>query len=163
MDLLDRLLGHDRWTTARLLDLGRDLSDAELDQEFDIGRCTLRKTLDHMIFNVAAWTGVMTGQPPDDERDTSSVDAFLARHERNYDAFASLARTLQENGRLDDTFVDRHGVTQSFGGTIIQIILHNHGHRTEILHILQRLGVENLPDGDPQEWEHMTGRITRQG
>jgi uncharacterized damage-inducible protein DinB len=159
MDLLDRLLGHDRWTTARLLDLSRDLTDAQLDQPFDVGRSSLRATFEHMIFNVAAWTGQMTGQPPHDARDEQSVDGFLRRHESNYDAFAALCRQLQEEGRLDDTFVDRHGVTQSFGGTIAQIILHNHGHRTEILHILQRLGVRNLPDGDPQEWEHITGHI----
>lgn len=159
MDLLDRLLGHDRWTTTRLLELSRDLTDARLDQEFDIGRRTLRDTYEHMIFNVAAWTGQMTGQPPDDARDDQTVGGFLRRHERNYEAFAALCRHLHDEGRLDDTFVDRHGITQSFGATIAQIILHNHGHRTEILHILQRLGVKDLPDGDPQEWEHMTHRI----
>lgn len=48
---------------------------------------------------------------------------------------------------------------QSFGATIFQVIHHNAGHRSEVLHILQRLGVPDLPDGDPQEWEHLTGRI----
>ena len=32
-------------------------------------------------------------------------------------------------------------------------------HRGEVLHMLQRLGVPDLPDGDPQEWEHLTGRV----
>src|SRR5688572_16657515 len=49
MDLLDRLLGHDHWTTARLLELSRDLTDAHLDQPIDIGHQTLRETFDHMI------------------------------------------------------------------------------------------------------------------
>jgi hypothetical protein len=37
MDILDRLLGHDAWTTRQLLLRCRDLTDAQLDREFDIG------------------------------------------------------------------------------------------------------------------------------
>ena len=44
MDLLDRLLGHDRWTTARLLNLSRGLTDVQLDQPFDVGHQSLRTT-----------------------------------------------------------------------------------------------------------------------
>jgi uncharacterized damage-inducible protein DinB len=158
MALLDRLLGHDRWTTARLLELSRNFNDAQLDQPFDVGRSSLRDTFEHMIFNVAAWTGQMTGLPPADVRDDQTVEGFRRRHERNDDAFAALCRQLQGEGRLDDTFVDRHGVTQSFGATIAQVILHNHAHRTGIPHMLQRLRVRDLPDGDPREWEYVTRR-----
>ena len=65
MDLLDRLLGHDHWATAQLLVLSQGLTDAQLDQPFDIGHRTLRDTFEHMIFNVEAWTAVMAGQPVD--------------------------------------------------------------------------------------------------
>ena len=44
MDLLDRLLKHDRWATDQLLEVSRGLSDAQLDQAFDIGHRTLRET-----------------------------------------------------------------------------------------------------------------------
>jgi hypothetical protein len=44
MDLLDRMLGHDQWTTARVLGLSRDLTNAQLDQPFDVGHGTLRET-----------------------------------------------------------------------------------------------------------------------
>ncbi|HWB09145.1 MAG TPA: hypothetical protein VG826_07975 [Pirellulales bacterium] len=37
MDLLDRLLGHDAWTTRRLPSCCQGLSDEQLDHEFDIG------------------------------------------------------------------------------------------------------------------------------
>ena len=156
MDVLDRLLGHDCWTTARLLELSRGLTDAQLDQPFDIGRRTLRATFDHMIINVGAWTALMAERPFDPQRDDRSLAALSERHERFYPAFAALARRLRDEGRLDDTFLDRYGIRQSFGGTVIQIILHNAGHRSEVLHILQRLGVPDLPNGDPQEWEHAT-------
>jgi hypothetical protein len=35
MDLLDRLLGHDRWTTARLLERCRELGTEQWVQPFD--------------------------------------------------------------------------------------------------------------------------------
>jgi hypothetical protein len=44
MNLLDRLLEHDDWATAQLLDLSRTLTDEQLDQEFDIGHRTIRGT-----------------------------------------------------------------------------------------------------------------------
>jgi uncharacterized damage-inducible protein DinB len=156
MDLLDRLLGHDHWTTARLLDLSRGLTDAQLDQDFDIGQRTLRDTFDHMIFNVAAWTAEMAGDPIDREREDRSVAALRARHDRAYSAFADLARWLRDEARLDETYVDDYGQPQTFGGTIAHVILHDAQHRGEALHILQRLGVEALPEGDPLEWEHET-------
>jgi hypothetical protein len=63
MDLLDRLVGHDHWATAGLLELTRNLTDAQLDQPFDIGHRTLRATFEHMILNVEFWTTLMAEQP----------------------------------------------------------------------------------------------------
>lgn len=159
MDLLERALGHDRWTTERLLTLSQDLNDEQLDREFDIGRRSLRMTFDHMILAVETWAGLMAGEPVRREHRPTSVDDYLLRHRNSYDRFANLARDLAASGRLDETFVDHHSIRQSYGATILQVILHNTHHRGEILHILQRLGMKDLPDGDPQEWEHSTGRI----
>ena len=75
MDQLDHQLGHDRWTTTRLLNLSQGLNGEQLDQEI--------------------------------------------------------------------------------GATILQVSMQ---HRSEVLHILQSLGVPNLPDGDVQEWQHLAGR-----
>ncbi len=154
MDLLDRLLGHDRWTTAQLLDLCRGLDDAQLDQPFDIGHRTLRETFGHMIFNVEAWTAEMEGRPVERSGEAASLDAMADRHERAYAGFAAFARRAHDDGRLDDTFVDGWGVRQAIGSTIAHVILHDAQHRADVLHILQRLGVPGLPEGDPQEWEH---------
>jgi uncharacterized damage-inducible protein DinB len=158
MELLDRLLGHDQWTTARCLELSRDLTDDLLDQPFDIGHRTLRATFAHMIYNVGFWTRLMLGETPGDHPESPSLAEMTEVHERTYPDFADLAHQLCEEGRLDKTFTDHYGITQTFGATIIQVILHNHQHRGDVLHILQRLGVPDLPDGDPQEWEHFTGQ-----
>jgi hypothetical protein len=42
MDLLDRLLGYDAWTTQQLLVRCQDLTDEQLDREFDMGYVTKR-------------------------------------------------------------------------------------------------------------------------
>ena len=44
MDLLDRLLGHDAWTTRQLLDICSTLSDEQLDREFDLGHSATGNT-----------------------------------------------------------------------------------------------------------------------
>lgn len=153
MDLLDRLLDHDHWATAQLLDLSRGLTDAQLDQPYDIGHKTLCATFDHMIFNVAAWTANMAEQPVNVQRDDRSLAALIDRYERANAAFATFARQMRDEERLDDTFVDGYGYPQTFGGAIIHVILHNAEHRGEALHILERLGVPDLPEVDHALWD----------
>ncbi len=153
MDLLDRLLGHDAWATTQLLELSRDLADAQLDQPFDIGHRTLRATFEHMIFNVEAWTAGMAGQPADAQRDDQSLAALVERHERACETFAAFARQVRDEGRLDDTFGDNFGEAMTFGGAILHVVLHDEDHRTEALHILQRLGVPDLPEVDHGLWD----------
>lgn len=163
MDLLDRMLGHDRWATNQLLELCRPLTDAQLDQEFDIGHRTLRETLDHMVYVIDFWTGWMDGRPVHHDRTMQqrdrSIAAFIERHERYQEGFAALARRVQDEQRLDDTFIDHNGIRQSQGATILQLLQHHAQHRSEVRHMLERLGVTGLWDYDPQEWEHVTGRV----
>ena len=160
MDLLDRMLGNDQWATTQLLALSRELTDAQLDQEFDIGHRTLRETFDHMISVVDFWTGLMTGRPVPHDRTTQQYDrslpALIERHEQFSASFAEFARRAQAEQRLVDTFVDHYDYRQTVGSTIIQVMLHNALHRSEARHILVRLGVPVRGDYDPQEWEHAT-------
>lgn len=158
MDLIDRMLEHDRWATSLLLELSRDLTDDQLDRVFDIGHETLRATFDHMIFNVAGWTASMAGQVNDPDLLTHQSDRSVAdlidRHNRSYDTFAAVSRRVRDEQRLDDTFVDHFGERPTYGGSIAHIIMHNAEHRTEVLHILKRLGLEDLPEIDLLLWEH---------
>ncbi len=155
MDLLDRLLEHDHWATAQLLELSRNLTDAQLDQEFDIGHRTVRETFEHMIINVGFWTGLMTEQPGDAQCDDRSLAALIDRHERAYATFATFARQMRDEQRLDDTFIDHYDARKSFGGTVLMVVEHNAGHRTEALHILARLGVPDLPEVDLGVWDYL--------
>jgi uncharacterized damage-inducible protein DinB len=166
MDMIDRLLEHDRWATSHLLGLCQDLTDNQLDQEFDIGLRTIRQTFDHQVHNIVFWTAQMAGHPLtaeyDAERAQRTVPQLIQRHNRAYDEFASLARRLRDEGRLEETFEDHFGMPPSFGGTIIHVTLHNEWHRSEIVHMLTRIGVhEEPPEVDHLLWEHVVnGRTT---
>ena len=155
MDLLDRLLEHDQWATTRLLDLSSNLTETQLDQEFDIGHRTLRDTFEHIIVNIEFWTALMTEQPVDEQQDDRSVAALIDRHERFYSTFAALARQFRDEQRLDETFIDHYDARKSFGGTILHVVLHNAEHRTEAVHILERLEVPDVPEVDLGLWDYM--------
>lgn len=83
MDFLDRLLGHDAWTTEKLLQQARSLPDAPLDQAFDLGHGTVRRTLEHIIGNMEVWTDLMNAVPqcklPDPPEHWRTLDGL---HER---------------------------------------------------------------------------------
>ena len=154
METLDRLLEHDRWATDRLLDLCATLSDEQLDREFDIGHQTIRQTFMHDIYNIAAWTKDITESsqevefPPD-----TAIPTLRAWHERAYDAFATFARAIRDAERFDDTFPHEHGGEMTYGGAILHVILHDEGHRTEVLHILNRLEFPGVPELDHALWD----------
>jgi uncharacterized damage-inducible protein DinB len=70
-----------------------------------------------------------------------------------YDDFEQFARTIRDEDRFDDTFTDAWNYPQTFGAAILHLILHNDEHRQEILHILNRLEVENIPEIDHALWD----------
>src|SRR5437899_9406862 len=63
MTILDRLLGHDAWTTRQLLLRCRDLTDEQLDRRFDIGDRSLRETFLHILGAMENWTDRMAARP----------------------------------------------------------------------------------------------------
>jgi uncharacterized damage-inducible protein DinB len=114
----------------------------------------LRATFEHLIFNIEAWTAMMAGQPLAVSRDNRSLAALCDRHERAAAAFATVSRQARDAQCLDAVFVDDAGSYQTLGGTIAHVLAHNMEHRSEARHIMARLGVVDLADVYPQEWEH---------
>ena len=158
MDLLDRLLGHDAWTTRQLLLRCRELSDEQLDREFDIDHESVRSILQHMIGNVEVWTALMRGTlvARTDPSARPSIDEFLARHDAASADFAALARDVAAADRFDDLWVDRLDdppTEKTYGGAIGHVLTHNMHHRAHLLLMLGRLGLTDLPEGDLLGWE----------
>lgn len=161
MDLLDRLLGHDAWTTRQLLQRCQDLSDGQLDREFDLGHRTVRATLAHLIRNVEIWSQLMAGQRVV-ERSGVSVAELMTRFDRAAAELALLARQVAERGAWDERFLDtldRPPREKTLGGGIAHVITHSMHHRAQLLFMLRRLGVEGLPEGDVLTWEQQTGQV----
>jgi hypothetical protein len=135
--------------------VSRGLTDVQFDRPFDVGHRTLRTTFEHMIFNVEFWTALMAERPVDIQPDDRSLAALIERHERSYATFAT--RRLRDEHRLDDTYVDHFAARRTLGGTILHVVvLLNTEHRSEALHILERLGVPDLPEVDHGLWDHET-------
>ena len=155
--LLNRLLGHDHWTTCQILGLAATLSDQQLDHEFDIGHKTVRRTLDHLIRNIECWTDLMTASPVRPRPDANLSIAFLAeRHETASSEFMHFAHDIVEQNRLDEAFLDPLDdppCWKSYGGAFVHLATHGMHHRAQLLFMLRRLGVENLPEGDALSWE----------
>ena len=163
MDLLDRLLAHDTWTTRQLLILAQPLTEAQWTQPFDIGHVTLRETFEHMIYNVETWTALMNGeQNPSEQPAFEGLTAadLLVRHQAAMTAFTALAHRLRDANAWDERWVDILDVPpqeKSYGGTILHVITHNMHHRGEVMHMLHRLGVEGVIEGDLLSWEAAAG------
>lgn len=159
LDLLDRLLGHDAWTTREVLERCRELNDAQLQQSFDFGHETAYDTLVHMIGNVRTWTDLMKGVTivrHEADWQGLSVEDFIERHETSYADFEDLARRIRDEGRFEELWVDKLDnppTEKTYGGAIAHVITHNMHHRGELLHMLARLGVPDLPEGDVLGWE----------
>jgi uncharacterized damage-inducible protein DinB len=161
MDLLDRFLGHDAWTTREMLLRCRHLSDEQLDRDFDIGHRTLRRTFIHIVWNMEVWTDVMNGVPqrPNRNEDPAgrSIDGLIERLDVVAEEFAELATRITREGRLDEIWVDTLDdppTTKSYGAAIAHVITHSMHHRAQVLYLMRLLGVKDLIEGDVLSWEN---------
>ncbi len=160
MDLLDRLLGHDAWTTRQILGLCESLTDAQLDREFDIGHRSVRATLAHLIWNMEAWSGMMAaGFDLPEAREIAkrrTIPEMTARLDRAAAILSQVARSVSQRGGWDDEWddpLDDPPTRKTYGGAIAHIITHSMHHRAQLLYLLRLLGVPNLPEGDVLSWE----------
>lgn len=157
LDLLDRLLEHDAWTTQRVLELAQALDDTQLDAEFDIGHRTWRATARHMVGNIEVWTDLMAERPVRAmPAEPQTLSVLQARFAAAYRDFAAVARAARDAGRLNALYLDvldQPPRAKTLGGTLLHVVTHNHMHRSELLHMLQRLGVNDLIEGDVLSWE----------
>jgi uncharacterized damage-inducible protein DinB len=156
MDLLDRLLGHDEWTTRLLLDLCEGLSEGEFDREFSIGHGSLRTTFDHIVHNVEVWTQLMAHQTVVRQADRT-IPGMRRRLEKAFGLLREVARDIAERGAWNETWIDYledPPRETEYGTSIAHVITHSMHHRAQVIHMLRQLGVSPLPEGDVFSWEN---------
>ena len=155
MDIIDRLLGHDSWTTRQLLLACKALPEVALDREFDIDHRSLRKTFVHMIRNIEVWTDLLNQRPVQD-RTGESIDELLIRLDGISRDFVKMTREIVREQRWDDGFVDhldQPPKLRTFGGTIGHVITHNMHHRAQIMFLMEKVGLAEHIEGDLLSWE----------
>ena len=155
MDILDRLLGHDTWTTRQLLLACQSLPDKSLDREFDIDQGSLRKTFLHIVENMEVWTDLICERPVQ-ERTGSTVPELIERLSIISRDFANMARRIAREQRYDDCFVDTLDDPprlKTFGGAIGHLLTHSMHHRAQIMFLMERVGLKEHIEGDLLSWE----------
>ncbi len=157
MDLLDRLLGHDAWTTALLLQQCESFSDEQLDRAFDIGPGTLRATFDHIVWNMEAWSAAMEGSAPISRPTDKTIAGLQKRLQAAAEQLRRIAHRVADANAWDELWtdhLDQPPNQKRFGTSIAHVITHSMHHRAQILNMLKRSGVTNLPEGDVFSWEN---------
>lgn len=155
MDILDRLLGHDTWTTRQLLIACQSLPDDLLDKEFDIDHKSLRETFIHIIENMEIWTDLLHERAVQ-EKTGNTIPELLERLSIVSRDFANLAIIIAREKRYDDCFIDtldNPPMKKTFGGAIGHVITHNMHHRAQIMFLMEKAGLKNHIEGDLLSWE----------
>lgn len=155
MDILDRLLGHDTWTTRQLLLACQSLPDDLLDKEFDIDHRSLRETFVHMIGNMEIWTDLLCERTVQKKKG-NTIPELLERLSIVSRDFTNIARKVAREGRYDDCFIDtldNPPQKKTFGGAIGHVITHNMHHRAQIMFLMEKVGLKDHIEGDLLSWE----------
>ena len=164
MDLSDRLVEHDHWHTARLLEQAAALSEEALDRavrpgwmvhSFEGPEPDVRTMLDRIVFTKEVWTAAIAGREFPAERDRS-IAGQKARLAAVQPQFAALVRRIRDRNEWDDVFVDalcQPPVSFTFGSVIAHILTVSVVRRQTVMEVLRELGVADVETRDPIEWE----------
>lgn len=164
MDLSDRLVEHEYWHTARLLEQAATLPDDALDRpirpglivhDFEGPEPDVRTMLERIVFTKEVWTAAIGGRdiPP---RDARSIAALQRRHAEVQPQFSALVRRIRDRNEWDDVFVDAlctPPVSFTFGSVIAHILTASAIRRQMAIGALRELGVADVETRDPIEWE----------
>jgi len=161
MTILDRLLGHDAWTTRQLLMRCVALPEEDLNRFFDIGNRSLLGTFDHIISVMESHTDLMMGRLTEEYykkmkpfRGDVTIYGMLKRLTIISQELTVFASRVDREGNADDMVINPNtGTGRSFGGVIAHIITHSMHHRAQVMYILDQLGVPNIIEGDALGWE----------
>ena len=165
MDMTDRLLEYDAWSTARLIENAEQLKAADLDREIRPGHVvfsfagpepSVRLMFANHVYEKEVWVAAMSGDKIPTESD-NDLSALRVRHDTAAKRFRDIARGIRDRGEWDDAFVDALcDPPQSFtyGSVVAHIIEHAAHRRAMLITVLKELGVKDVESGDPIDWEN---------
>ncbi len=161
-DILNRLLGHNGWTTRRLLECARVLTVEQFVQRFDLGPGSVHDTLRHIISVMFGWADEIAGRPrrpslgSDGEGPIRSVDELLNLLDDAAKELQKTARLIVDQGTMDAMMsVTYEGRSWEFtrGTALAHVLTHGMHHRAQVFNMMRQHGVPVDIDGDVIEWE----------
>jgi AraC family transcriptional regulator len=162
MDLLTRMVEHHVWLVGEMLTRAETLPDEVLDAPVEISvegiddGPTLRSLLSRLVGQLAMWDAATHDRSYDFELERGeSVADMRARLAESGPAFLSQVRTIVDEGRLDETFVDAvcdPPEVFTYGGMIAHVLTFAAHRRTLVCGALTDAGVTDLGAGDPMRW-----------
>jgi uncharacterized damage-inducible protein DinB len=154
---LSEFLKYSEWANGELLRASRGLSDAQLDQPFDMGMGYLRRTLLHLHAGEHVWLQRWQGRtetPWPDEKEKVSVEVISTQFAKTYAERTTFLSTVQDGdlGKLV-TYRDSKGslFAATLGDMITQGILHSTHHRAQAVNMLRR-AADTLVELDYMMW-----------
>lgn len=146
LESLRTLLNYNDWADDAVLAAAAPLPDAALDQPFDMGVGSLRKTLVHIYNGEHVWLNrwqrrAETRWPPEDERvSIGTLRERLAATWRERDSFLA----TREDAALAQEIVYRDSKGTLFRATLsdmmAQMVIHSTHHRAQAVNMIRRLG-----------------------
>lgn len=140
------LFSYGDWANGVVLEAASRLSDAQLDQPFDMGIGSVRKTLLHIRFAEQWWLTNWIegpGRPFPELPPTATVGDLRTLWRETISARnAELAKRSDEDLRRIVEAVPRPGVVRTFpqGTTMLQLCSHGIHHRAQVVNMIRRAG-----------------------
>jgi AraC family transcriptional regulator len=163
MDLTERMIEHDNWLTATLIDAASQLSDEELDEPVHVTPRTeafrestpsIRSMLDRLVFTKEIWSAAIAGRELV-LNDDASLSSLKHRLDGAGGKFASIVRDIRDRGAWDTAFVDATcdpPESFTFGGAIAHALTWDAYRRQVVAAALHERGVDGI-SVDPLDWE----------
>lgn len=162
MNLVTRMVEHHIWLVGELLTRAQTLTPQQLDTPIELSvegidsRPTLRSQLSRLVGQLDMWNHSMAMREYDwaVERD-EPVQRMRERLAVAGPEFLTQVRTVCDEGRLDETFVDtlcEPARVFTYGGMIAHVLTFAAHRRTLAVGALHRFGITDLGDGDPRIW-----------
>jgi hypothetical protein len=162
MDLLTRMVEHHIWLVGEMLNRAATLDGDVLDEQIEISveslddTPTLRSELARLAGQLAQWDAAIHGRSYDYEAERSeSICDIRSTLSEAGPAFLGDVRTIVDEGRLDETFVDATcdpPEVFTYGGMIAHVLTFAAHRRTLVCGALIKAGIGDLGAGDPMRW-----------
>jgi len=161
MDNTERFLRHNAWATRVLLERCRSLTRQQFHQRFEIGPGSLHDTLRHIISVMRRWANRIADRPPgnpiEESPTTHTPDELLALLGEVNRELEDIALRVAREARFDEMMrVEFTPERFSRGTAFVHVITHGAHHRAQVLNMLRRLRVTDLPELEAIEWELRT-------